>query len=265
MNSESGTKINQLLRKWPAGTVATLPWLTRMGIYQQLVHRYEKGAWLSRIGQGAYVRYGEKVDWKGALYALQEQLGLNVHVGGKTALQLQGYAHFLPLGEGAAVSLFGSPATRLPTWFRNQGWKPAIRYTATGLFSDEEPLGLTQHSAGAFSIRISTPERAMMEVLHLVPTEETYDEAKLLMEGLTTLRPALVHSLLEQCNSFKVKRLFLVLAEICGHRWMRRIRSSKLDLGKGKRTVSPGGRFYPEYAISVPEERSRGSSRRSRR
>ncbi len=37
------------------------------------------------------------------------------------------------------------------------------------------------------------------------------------MEGLTTLRPRLIQSLLEQCRSVKVKRLFTVLAEACNH------------------------------------------------
>ncbi|MCP4403625.1 MAG: hypothetical protein GY801_40760 [bacterium] len=35
------------------------------------------------------------VDWTGAVYALQAQLSLNVHVGGKTALEIKGYAHYL--------------------------------------------------------------------------------------------------------------------------------------------------------------------------
>ncbi|CCO22703.1 type IV toxin-antitoxin system AbiEi family antitoxin domain-containing protein [Maridesulfovibrio hydrothermalis] len=39
------------------------------------------------------------------------------------------------------------------------------------------------------------------------------------MQGLGTLRPALMQALLEQCNSIKVKRLSLFLAKEASHRW----------------------------------------------
>lgn len=54
----------------------------------------------------------------GGLYALQEQLGLPVHAGGKTALSMQGYAHFLSMGQGATVVLLGPPSVKLPLWFK---------------------------------------------------------------------------------------------------------------------------------------------------
>ena len=107
MASSKSSKINRLLKAWPSGVVAVLPWLKKQGIYQQLVHAYEKTSWVRRVGRGAYAKAGDKVEWAGGLYAIQEQLGLRIHAGGKTALQMQGYAHFLPMGKGATVSLFG--------------------------------------------------------------------------------------------------------------------------------------------------------------
>ena len=118
MASYTGSKINQLLKVWSAGTVAVTPWLEKHGIYQQLVHEYEKTSWLRQVGQGAYAKAGDKVEWTGGLYAIQEQLKLPIHVGGKTALQMQGYAHFLPMGKDAVVSLFGLPDIKLPVWFK---------------------------------------------------------------------------------------------------------------------------------------------------
>src|SRR6266404_5876125 len=209
MASGKSSKINQLLKKWPAGAVATLRWLEQQSVYQQLVHEYEKTSWVQRIGQGAYIKSADKVEWPGGLFALQDQLRLPIHAGGKTALQMQGYAHFLPLGKGATVSLFGLPDTKLPAWFKRYRWGVKLRYTATNLFTAEPPTGLTADNLGSFSVRVSTPERAMMEMLYFVPKEETYEEAKLLMEGLTTLRPSLVQTLLEHCASVKTKRLFM--------------------------------------------------------
>jgi hypothetical protein len=104
MASYTGSKINQLLKAWPAGTVTVLPWLEKQGVYQQLVHEYEKTAWLRRVGQGAYAKAGDQVEWTGGLYAIQEQLKLPIHVGGKTALQLQGM-------------LISSPWERVPWWY----------------------------------------------------------------------------------------------------------------------------------------------------
>ncbi len=82
MTSEKGTKINQLLKQWPSGTVAVLRWLEKQGVYQQLVHEYEKSAWILRVGQGAFAKSGDKIDWTGGLFALQNQLALPIYVGG---------------------------------------------------------------------------------------------------------------------------------------------------------------------------------------
>lgn len=252
MASSTGSKINKLLKKWPSGTVAVLPWLEKQGVYQQLVHEYEKTSWLSRIGRGAYAKAGDKVDWTGGLYAIQEQAGLPIHVGGKTALQMQGYAHFLPMGKGTVVSLFGHPGVKLPAWFTQYRWGVKIRYAATNLFRGEADRGLTRRDMGLYAFKLSTPERAIMEVLYGLPREESYEEAKLLMEGLTTLRAPVVRSLLELCASVKVKRVFMVLAESSGHAWAKKLDLSKVDFGKGKRVLVRGGRFDSKYNITVP-------------
>ncbi len=253
MDGEKRSKLNLLLTTWPQCTVAVSRWLATQGVYQQLVHGYEKSGWLRRIGQGAYVRADSAVDWTGGLYALQEQLHLPIHAGAKTALQLQGYAHFLPLGKGGRITLFGSSGTRLPAWFRQYDWGVTVRYAATGLFADNMEGGFTKKAYPGYAITVSAPERAIMEVLYLVPAEESFEEARLLMEGLTTLRPRLVQSLLEQCRSVKVKRLFMYLAQACNHAWVSKLDLSKVDFGKGKRMIVKGGRLDAKYNITVPE------------
>ena len=201
MAGGSRNTLNRLLRTWPQGTVAVSRWLEAQGAYQQLVHEYEKSGWIQRIGQGAYVRAGDTVEWPAGLHALQEQVKLPVHAGAKSALQMQGYAHFLPMGKGGTIFLFGTPGTRLAAWFRQYDWGVALRYTTTKLFADDPDLGLTKKALATYAVTVSAPEHAIMEVLYLVPAEETFEEATLLMEGLTTLRPRLVQSLLEQSRS----------------------------------------------------------------
>ncbi len=61
--------------------------------------------------------YGDKVELPGALYVLQTQLGLNVHPGGKTPLELKGYAHYLPCGK-RKLFLYGTQGLVFPTWFK---------------------------------------------------------------------------------------------------------------------------------------------------
>lgn len=252
MTSEKRNILNQLLQVWPHGSVAVTSWLKSQGASQQLVHKYEKSGWVRRVARGAYVRAGDEVDWSGGLNAVQNQLDIPIHVSDKTALQLQGYAHFLPLGKGRMLSLFGFPGTRLPAWFKQCDWGVELRYTTALLFGDNAVIGLTQKDMGAFSIRISAPERAIMEVLYLVPNKESFEEAGLLMEGLATLRPEMVQRLLEQCRSVKVKRLFLYLAEQNNHSWMDKLDQSGINFGKGKRVVAKGGHLNTKYNITVP-------------
>lgn len=260
----TGSKINQIIKAWPNGAVAVLPWLEKHGAYQQLVHEYEKTAWLTRVGQGAYAKAGDKVQWTGGLYAIQEQLKLPVHAGAKTALQLQGYGHFLPMGKDVTISLFGAPNVKLPAWFKRYRWGVKVRYTTTNLFADQMGKGFTKKDLGTYAIKLSAPERAIMEVLYGVPQVDSYEETRLLMEGLTTLRPRLVQVLLEHCGSVKVKRLFMFLAENCKHTWAGKVDLSRVDLGKGKRALVKGGRFDAKYQITVPHAEGAAPARGAR-
>lgn len=252
MTSEKRNILNQLLQVWPHGSVAVTSWLKSQGASQQLVYKYEKSGWVRRVGRGAYVRSGDVVEWSGGINAVQNQLNLPIHVADKTALQIQGYAHFLPLGKGGTISIFGLPGTRLPTWFKQCDWGVPFRYTTARLFFGNAGVGLTQKNMGAFSIRVAAPERAIMEFLYLVPKEESFEEAGLLMEGLTTLRPELVQGLLEQCRSVKVKRMFMYLADQSNHSWMDKLDTAGISLGQGKRVIVKGGHLDTKYNITVP-------------
>ena len=95
----------------------------------------------------------------------------------------------------------------------------------------------------------------MLEFLDQLPGSQAYEESQQLMEGLGTLRPDLVQQLLENCHSVKAKRLFLLLAEICGHSWLSAVDLKKVDLGKGKRLLVKGGHYDSKYRISVPFQR----------
>jgi len=252
-------KINSLLKQWPRKAVVVQSWLNHQGITRQLAAAYEKSSWINRIGRGAFMRADDQqVEWTGGLYAIQTQMQFPIHVGGKTALQWQGYAHFLPLGqEGSSVVLFGLPNVKLPAWFSQYDWGIQVNFFTGNLFAPAPFLGLTTKMIEAsYSMTLSAPERAIMECLYLIPQVESFEEAKLLMESLMTLRPHLVQALLEACQSVKVKRLFLFLAEKYHHTWFRYLDLSKLNLGKGKRVIGDGGHFNAKYQLSVPDRQA---------
>lgn len=250
-NEAAPSKLNELLMRWPKGTVAVQHWFQEQGISRQLADKYCRSKWMERIGQGAYTRTGDKVEVLGAVYALQFMLDLPVHVGGKTALQMQDYVHFVSVRELPVVHLYGRPGRPLPTWFQRHQWESKVRFHLVRLFPDKPALGLTKKPYGQIWARMSAPERAALELVDLVPKEQTFSEARLLMEGLTTLRPELVQELLEACRSVKAKRIFLFLAEEANQPWFKELDLSKVDLGKGKRSIVKGGRLDPKYEITV--------------
>ena len=97
----------------------------------------------------------------------------------------------------------------------------------------------------------------MMEMLYLVPNEQSFEEAYEIMEGLTTLRPKLVQRLLEECKSVKVRRLFLFMAESSNHDWVKELNVEKIDLGSGKRVIVKNGVLDKKYKITVPRRYER--------
>jgi hypothetical protein len=172
-----------------------------------------------------------------------------------TALELQGYGHFLRLGKSSLIWLFrnSDEAHTLPKWFADNFAKEnTVFYLKRDFLSKAGPLGLHEYSVKDFQIIISTPERAMLECMELAPERLSLEHAKTLMENMTTLRPSLVQQLLVACTSIKAKRLFMFFAEHCGHAWVSRINLESIDFGLGKRVIGEGGRYYPKYQLSLP-------------
>lgn len=256
MATKGKTKINRLINQWIAGTSGTTSYLVDSGFSRDLLVKYKNSGWLEPFGRGAYIRPGDKVDWPGALYTLQNQLSLSVHAGGKTALQLKGYAHYLPARQ-SKVYLYGPRGLIMPAWFREDRFGVQFVVTRTNLFPADFQECFTDFRERDFSVRIAAPERAAMEMLHLVPGEVGFDEAQLIMENLVALRTDVVKRLLEACRSIKVKRLFLYMAEKNEHAWVSKLDVTKVDLGKGKRVIVPHGRLDKKYQIIVPATRER--------
>ena len=252
-----GSKLNQLLKKWPADTVALQSWLRDRGISKDLTRVYCNNGWLIRVGRGAYARAGDTVDWKGAIFALQEQARLPIWPGGLSALSLSGFAHYLPMAK-ETLWLFGDPGTRLPAWFRAHDWRVHIKFQAPHLFEPRQ-LDLSTRKFANFTIKLASPERAVFELLYLVPNRYSFEFAAVAMQGLLNLRPEVMQLHLQACRSVKVKRLLLFLADYYAHPWLQRANVRSVQLGSGKRQIVKGGRLDSRYQITVPKEFDLGS------
>ena len=251
MNTEKTTKINQLLFSQPSGVVLLSSWLTKQGYNLDLQKSYRKSGWLESMGTGAMIRRNDDVEYEGAIYALQIQLNLNIHIGGKTALSLLGKAHYLDLNP-RSVTLFGGAKEKLPTWFKNYDWSVTINYHSSSFLKSN--LGLVNMEFRTFSIKISGAARSIMECLYLAPKKQPLLECFQIMESLNNLRPDKTQELLENCSSVKVKRLFLYMAEKANHEWFKQLFLEKIDLGSGKRSFIKEGIYVSKYKIVVPRE-----------
>lgn len=251
MDTEKGSKINQLLRSQPKGVVFLSSWLSKKGYSLDLQKRYRKSDWLQSIGTGAMIRTGDEVNYEGALHSLQQQDNSSIHPGGKTALSLLGKSHYLEFST-KRITLFGGKGENLPLWFKNYDWGIEFNHYQSGFLPKD--IGLTQIERKSFLLKISNSARAFMECLYLVPKYQDLRECYELMEGLNNLRPKEVQKLLEACASVKVKRLFLFLADKANHAWLKHIDLDPIDLGKGKRSIITGGIYIPKYQITVNKE-----------
>ncbi len=262
-------KINQLLQQWPAGTVVTQAWLTANGLPAREAARYAERGGLCRVGHGAYARPGDKLAWAGGVYGLQ--LGAAGHTasktpalsfwpGGVTALAQAGYQHYVPMGQDT-LQLYGQPNARLARWFCDHDWQVDLEVHRVALFNTLRAASFVQQTPTGrdFAVWLSTPERAVLEWLHVTPNEQIFNDQILhTFEGLVNLRPRRMQALLEACRSVRVKRVLLLLAREARHAWYKRLNVMRIDLGTGKRQVLRGGRLDQQFGITVPEAMTRG-------
>lgn len=246
------TKINKIIRRVHRNSLLFSSWLSSNDIDRKEQSLYVKSGWIERISKGVYKIAGEKPTIYSAIFSYNEQLDKKCHIGALSALDIKGYSHFVPMGK-ANTFLFTDKKERLPQWLLSYKWDMTIYYSTLSLFEDEN-IGLETFAYNGLDLLISSPERAFMECLALSPGQFSLMDIYYVMEMLTTLRPKLVQKLLEQCTSIKAKRLFLYMAEKAGHKWIKAIDRSNINLGTGNRHLAINGVYVKEYNITIPKE-----------
>ena len=272
MSVQNGSKLNRLERALPEGLLVDASWLEQRGYYGSQRSQYVSAGWLDQPARGVFCRPRGAVSWEQVVISLQTLLKFPVSVGGRSALELQGYAHYLPQSQ---KSIYLYCDKKLPSWVfkldieqtfishNRLRYLPEVKIPSKALSLDNH-LSESEVLDGALRINrwgqwkwplvMSTPERAYLELLDELPQKETFHMADVIMEGLVNLSPRRMQSLLENCSSVKVKRLFFFFAERHQHKWFAHIKIKNIDLGKGKRMLVKGGKLDDKYQITVPEE-----------
>ncbi len=262
-------KLNQLQSLLPAGVLVDAAWLKDRGYYSSLVAKYVRSGWLEQPTRGAYRRAGatpgeDNDAWASVILSLQHLRPPLPLLGGRTALELLGYGHYLSPTGPRELHLYGRDPP--PLWARRL-LGPRLVFHYARLFSNGAVVGPTarlerdsehirrpdrQGVMGLLSI--STAEQALLELLDEVPQAASFQEADTLIEGLSTLSPRRMSHLLASCRSVKTKRLALWFADRHRLPWAARLDRQNIDLGTGNRVLVAGGRLDPTYKITVPRE-----------
>lgn len=253
--------LNHLL---PEGGVTTRLWLMDQGFDRHAIDNLVKSDQLTSVVPGVYTRPDSSPTWQGLVHFLQIDLGLNLTIGGQTALDLLGLSHYIPLASPNKIHLFGTD--KLPAWLNRVNGDAEFQWHSERVLlgkhrgtvdAHKDPLrSFTQpHSwkEGKKDLIISSPERAFLEILAGVPGETSVEHADQLLQGMTSLSPRNLQALLEQCNNIKVRRLFFWLADRHQHPWLEKLHREKINLGVGKRMLVKDGRLDKKYNITIPK------------
>jgi hypothetical protein len=250
MSIEIKTKIQLLHQAWPPNAILTTKALKDKGFSDQLIQKYCRSGWLKRLGVGAFVRQNDTPTWQGAFFSIQNDLKKLIHLGGITALELHGLAHNLERSPEKIIYLYNTSSGKitLPGWFNSYfNHNRKFSYTQCYLFNKE--VGLGSQPIEGLKIILSEPERAILELLYLVPKFISVEDAANLVDNLQTIRPDIMQDLLEACRHILVKRLFLCLADLCQLPILTHLKINRIELGSGDRTINPGGKYFSKYGL----------------
>ena len=264
MNHLRKPRLKPLLDTVPPGFLVDTPWLNAQGIDPKSIHDYVARGWLERVVRGVYRRplpegargaHGES--WEVPLLSLQWLMKYAVHLGGESALDVAGYAHYLSLGGRSRVQFYGE----VPSWLKRLPMQTQVVVRRRKLFGGDpvgiDDVGLETGARGPtvevwhWPIKASSPERAILEALDELPRHASFENLDKVFEGLVSLRPKQLMAVLQACRSVKVRRLFFVYADRHEHGWRKHLDTSRIDFGSGPRALVEGGKLHPTYRIYV--------------
>ncbi len=229
-------------------TAIPVSWLNSKGYSYSLIHKYAYSHWVNFLAHGFICRPDDKIEWSGLLWGLQQSN--RFHVGGKTALELQGKAHFIKFAQ-EEIFVFSARGFKLPPWLNSTNKNLKFVNISTNLLPMN--VGMKKYNFGEYTLSISNPARAFLEYMHLAGKYHSFEEAYYLMENLHSLNPELMQEVLEACTSIKVKRLVLCLAKKQDVGWFKNLNLNEISLGTGVRQAVKNGSYDNEFLITYPK------------
>ncbi len=243
------SKLNQALSNWNKGELHSLQWLSKFGVSPRAANKYFASGSLKKIAPGIFARPNDQITWQGIVSVLQNDLSMPVHIAGKSALELHGEGHYIPLGD-PIINVISRNKAQVPSWALSGAFHGELKVKQSSMISSEPEL--VRYDRDGIKIYISSREQAILELIDSLDLSETFETAENYMQGLLTLRPDKVQYLLEHCKSIKVKRVFLFLAKHLELPFLKKIDLEKIQLGSGKRVVTKNGRLDNNFNITVP-------------
>lgn len=244
----------------PVGLIATRKWLLGKGATASMLDNHVKSGRLKVLTKGVYERSELPVsEWQAMVISI-DRMRVPVYVGGLSALELAGNAQYLQLGVQRTIQLYSDSAC--PRWMGGVLRSlPAIQFSwhKTSRIWNPNQAQFVQSKELVWRneyepFRAASLEQAILEVLHEVPEQTSFEHADQLMQGLVNLSPKRLDLLLLNCRSIKAKRLFFWFADQHQHSWRESLDALKYDLGSGKRVIQTGGRLVAKYGITVPKD-----------
>ena len=231
----ASSKQQNLLQRLQNSIPRESPFDTRilkgLGISPALANYYVRSGWIIRQGRGMFSFPNVTLDKYLSIKILSKDLS-KIHVGGKTALAWHGFRHNIPARE--RIVLWGSERGRLPDWFTKQFLS---RYVSKKIFDSSLPadFGLHPIPERPDGPLVSTPERALLELLGEIGQAEEIEESRNIFEMLFSLRAVELSTLLQHCTSVKVTRLCVKWAADLALPWADAAREAAHGrLGQGR-------------------------------
>src|SRR5688500_417554 len=198
----------------PEGVPITRSWLLDKELSRHTIDNLLKAKQLELLAKGIYIRNRSRMTWQSVVYSLQYIQKKNALIGGWKALELQGFHHYLNLTNKDEIQIFTD--LKIPNWVHQMIQDVQfIVHHHHALAKDDNKTGeqksvklsredfIRKHKWREVleELKISSPERAFMEVLLDVPHRISFEHADQLMKGMTSLSPVSVQLLLELCTS----------------------------------------------------------------
>lgn len=241
--------LKHLLSQLPVDAPVDLEWLNAHQVQSNYAARLARGSYLRKLGAGVYCAPAAKLQRDACLVWLMGRVP-GIHVASKSALAWRGIRHNIATREN--LVLWSEQQFKVPGWFSEMF---PVRHHTTHIFDAQlEPLyALTSAPGKPTEIIVSSPERAILEMLSEVGTHVSLEEARNITENARNLRRDVLEQLFSHLTRVKVIRLAESLARELNLPWLGMAREQLKRRNVTGRWVLSRTSSLETFSLSQPE------------